>query len=36
VLDPDGNEVEFYTDVPGWDWTDLDLLANAPRRPLRL
>jgi catechol-2,3-dioxygenase len=36
VSDPDGNEVEFYIDVPGWDWNDLALLADPPRRRLRL
>jgi catechol 2,3-dioxygenase len=35
VRDPDGNEVEIYVDVPGWDWTAADLLG-APRRPLVL
>jgi len=36
VHDPDGNELELYIDVPGWDWDDPDLFANAPRRPLAL
>jgi catechol 2,3-dioxygenase len=22
VTDPDGNEIELYIDVPGWDWND--------------
>jgi catechol-2,3-dioxygenase len=35
VHDPDGNEVELYVDVPGWDWTGADLLG-APRRELQL
>lgn len=36
VHDPDGNELELYVDIPGWDWDDPDLLAKAPREPLRL
>jgi catechol-2,3-dioxygenase len=36
VLDPDGNEVELYIDVPGVDWrNDPTLIAAAPA-PLRL
>ena len=35
VLDPDGNEVELYIDVPGVDWTDPTLLAR-PTQPLHL
>jgi catechol-2,3-dioxygenase len=36
VLDPDGNEVELYIDVPGVDWrNDPGLIAAAPA-PLRL
>jgi len=36
VLDPDGNEIELYIDVPGVDWrSDPDLIM-APIRPLRL
>lgn len=35
VLDPDGNEFELYTDVPGYDWDDPALFA-TPTRPLRL
>jgi len=36
VLDPDGNEVELYIDVPGVDWrSDPDLIM-APVRPLAL
>ena len=34
-LDPDGNEVELYIDVPGVDWTDPTLLAR-PTQPLHL
>lgn len=36
VHDPDGNELELYIDVPGWDWDDPNLFASAPRRPLAL
>ncbi len=36
ILDPDGNEVELYIDVPGVDWrSDPDLIM-APIRPLAL
>jgi catechol 2,3-dioxygenase len=36
VLDPDGNEVELYIDVPGVDWrSDPSILMQAPK-PLRL
>lgn len=36
LLDPDGNEVELYVDVPGVDWRhDAMLMASAPR-PLSL
>lgn len=36
VLDPDGNEIELYTDVADIDWaTNPDLIV-APIRPLRL
>jgi catechol 2,3-dioxygenase len=30
ILDPDGNEIELYIDVPGVDW------KTDPTRPLRL
>jgi catechol-2,3-dioxygenase len=36
VLDPDGNEVELYIDVPGVDWRADPTLVMAPIRPLRL
>ena len=36
VLDPDGNEVELYIDVPGVDWRTDPGLAMAPIRPLEL
>ncbi len=36
ILDPDGNEIELYVDVPGVDWkSDPQLIAAAPR-PLQL
>jgi len=35
VLDPDGNEVELYSDVPGVDWNDASIMAR-PTKPLRL
>jgi len=36
VLDPDGNEIELYVDVPGVDWTSDPGLVFSPIRPLRL
>ena len=36
VLDPDGNEIELYVDVPGVDWHSDPALVAAPIRPLRL
>lgn len=35
VLDPDGNEVELYVDVPGVDWRNLPTMV-APGLPLSL
>jgi catechol 2,3-dioxygenase len=35
LLDPDGNEIELYVDVPGVDWDDPSLMA-APTKPLHL
>lgn len=35
VLDPDGNEIELYVDVPGVDWHDPSALM-SPVRPLAL
>lgn len=35
LLDPDGNEVELYVDVPGRDWSDPAAVL-APVKPLRL
>jgi catechol-2,3-dioxygenase len=34
TLDPDGNEIELYIDVPGVDWDDPELFSR--REPLRL
>jgi catechol-2,3-dioxygenase len=36
VLDPDGNEIELYVDVPGVDWTADQSLLFSPIRPLAL
>ena len=36
VLDPDGNEVELYVDVPGVDWVSTPEAIVAPVRPLLL
>jgi catechol-2,3-dioxygenase len=36
VLDPDGNEIELYVDVPGVDWTADPALLFSPIRPLTL
>ena len=36
VLDPDGNEVELYVDVPGVDWRSDPGLVVSPVKPLRL
>jgi catechol-2,3-dioxygenase len=36
VLDPDGNEVELYIDVPGVDWKSDPTLLLSPVRPLQL
>jgi catechol-2,3-dioxygenase len=36
VLDPDGNEVELYVDVPGVDWKSDPTLIAAAIRPLSL
>jgi catechol-2,3-dioxygenase len=35
ILDPDGNELELYIDVPGVDWSDPEAVL-APVRPLAL
>ena len=36
VLDPDGNEVELYIDVPGVDWKSNPALVGAAIKPLSL
>ncbi len=36
VLDPDGNKLELYIDVPGVDWRSDPTLIVAPVRPLAL
>jgi catechol-2,3-dioxygenase len=36
VLDPDGNELELYVDVPGVDWKRDPMAVMAPTRPLAL
>jgi catechol-2,3-dioxygenase len=36
ILDPDGNEVELYIDVPGVDWKSDPALVMAPIKPLTL
>jgi catechol-2,3-dioxygenase len=36
ILDPDGNEVELYVDVPGVDWKLDPSLIMAPVKPLAL
>jgi catechol-2,3-dioxygenase len=36
ILDPDGNEIELYIDVPGVDWAADPALIVSPVKPLRL
>ena len=36
ILDPDGNEVELYVDVPEFDWKSDDSWLEHPVRPLHL
>jgi catechol 2,3-dioxygenase len=36
ILDPDGNEIELYVDVPGIDWRSDPSLVASPIRPLKL
>jgi catechol 2,3-dioxygenase len=36
ILDPDGNEIELYVDVPGVDWKSHPELIGASVRPLNL
>ncbi|HLM96884.1 MAG TPA: VOC family protein [Acidimicrobiales bacterium] len=36
ILDPDGNEIELYVDVPGVEWRSDPALVFSPIRPLAL
>lgn len=36
IMDPDGNEIELYIDVPGVDWQQDPTLLLQPPRALRL
>ena len=36
LLDPDGNEIELYVDVPGVDWKADPALFASPIKPLEL
>jgi len=36
ILDPDGNELELYIDVPGVDWAADPALVASPVKPLHL
>jgi catechol-2,3-dioxygenase len=36
ILDPDGNEIELYIDVPGVDWKSDPSLVMAPVKALQL
>jgi catechol 2,3-dioxygenase len=36
ILDPDGNEIELFVDVPGIDWKAEPALLFSPIRPLAL
>ncbi len=36
LLDPDGNEIELYIDVPGVNWAEDPSLLLSPIKPLRL
>ena len=36
ILDPDGNEIELYVDVPGVDWKSHPELIGSAIRPLHL
>jgi catechol-2,3-dioxygenase len=36
ILDPDGNEIELYVDVPGVDWRAEPALIASAIRPLKL
>jgi len=36
ILDPDGNEIELYVDVPGVDWKSNPALIGSTAKPLNL
>lgn len=36
ILDPNGNEIELYVDVPSFDWKNDDTWLAHPVRPLHL
>jgi catechol 2,3-dioxygenase len=36
ILDPDGNEIELYVDVPGVDWKANPALIGSAVKPLKL
>jgi catechol 2,3-dioxygenase len=36
IVDPDGNEIELYIDVPGIDWRNDPSLLMSPVKPLKL
>ncbi len=36
IVDPDGNEIELYVDVPGVDWKRDPMAIMSPTRPLSL
>ncbi|MDH2903597.1 MAG: VOC family protein [Actinomycetota bacterium] len=36
IVDPDGNEIELYVDVPGVDWEDPSWFTTSSPRPLHL
>jgi catechol 2,3-dioxygenase len=36
LLDPDGNEIELYVDVPGVDWRTDPMAVLSPTKPLAL
>jgi catechol 2,3-dioxygenase len=36
IVDPDGNEIELYVDVPGVDWRNDPALVFSPIKPLQL
>lgn len=36
IMDPDGNQIELYVDVPGLDWANNPELLMTPVKPLSL